>query len=213
MGKLINMTGQRFGRLTVKEYAGDSKWLCKCDCGNLVEIRTSNLTNGHTKSCGCLAREQSSVNGKKALMDLEGKEFGNLTAVKYDTAIKKWLCQCKCGNTCYVSQNNLLRGTRGTKSCGCISDLDKANKANMVDGTNLGALKSHKAFANSSTGIRGVCYSKARKAYVANIGFKGKQYVLTTSKDIQVCIAARKQAEKEIYGEFLEWYEQYKNEK
>lgn len=50
-----DLTGQKFGRLTVVEYLPDKhKWLCKCDCGNYKEIFTSKLTSLHTKSCGCL---------------------------------------------------------------------------------------------------------------------------------------------------------------
>ena len=49
-----NLTGRRFGRLTVIEEAGRDKWcnmiwLCKCDCGNEVEVISGNLTSGRTK--------------------------------------------------------------------------------------------------------------------------------------------------------------------
>lgn len=55
----INLVGQRFGRLTVKEFTGFSKWknslwLCVCDCGNEVIVIDHNLKTGGTKSCGCL---------------------------------------------------------------------------------------------------------------------------------------------------------------
>ena len=57
MPKRIKLIGQRFGRLTVLEEAerkGEkSRWLCKCDCGCTTIVATSNLTSGHTKSCGC----------------------------------------------------------------------------------------------------------------------------------------------------------------
>lgn len=66
MGKLIDLTGQRFGRLVVierKETAtsGHAKWLCLCDCGNTKNV-TSNQLRSHrgTKSCGCLQRERAS---------------------------------------------------------------------------------------------------------------------------------------------------------
>lgn len=54
----IDLTGQRFGRLVVKNFAGTSTgreaiWSCKCDCGKTVIVRGVNLRNGHTKSCGC----------------------------------------------------------------------------------------------------------------------------------------------------------------
>ena len=55
-----NITGQRFGKLTVLEYAGRRGrvhfWKCKCDCGNITTVCKSNLKNGHTTSCGCLVK-------------------------------------------------------------------------------------------------------------------------------------------------------------
>ena len=55
-----DLTGQRFGRLTVikkgKPYCSSAKWVCKCDCGSVKEIRQSNLIDGLSKSCGCMAK-------------------------------------------------------------------------------------------------------------------------------------------------------------
>lgn len=52
----IDLTGQKYGKLTVLEIAVDEvgkkkKWLCKCDCGNKIIVYGSNLRSGHTKSC------------------------------------------------------------------------------------------------------------------------------------------------------------------
>lgn len=54
-----DLKGKRFGRLTAVEYAGKSKWLCKCDCGNEVFVLASNLREDkpHTTSCGCYQKE------------------------------------------------------------------------------------------------------------------------------------------------------------
>jgi hypothetical protein len=60
--KLIDLTNLRFGRLTVKKYLGDIKWLCTCDCKNTVIVETSNLKRS-TRSCGCLARELLTTHG------------------------------------------------------------------------------------------------------------------------------------------------------
>ena len=54
MRKLINIKGKKFNKLKVKKYVGNSKWLCKCDCGNEKIVLGSNLKNGCVKSCGCL---------------------------------------------------------------------------------------------------------------------------------------------------------------
>ena len=53
MPKLNDLTGQRFGRLTVLERT-ELKWLCKCDCGNKKIVAGGHLVSGDTKSCGCL---------------------------------------------------------------------------------------------------------------------------------------------------------------
>lgn len=49
-----DIVGQRFGKLTVLKYNGNSIWTCKCDCGKESNVTTSHLKSGHTKSCGCL---------------------------------------------------------------------------------------------------------------------------------------------------------------
>lgn len=72
--KLIDLTGKRFGRLTVlrqapsrtiitlhpngeKTYCVKTYWLCRCDCGTEKEIESQSLRIGNTRSCGCLRRE------------------------------------------------------------------------------------------------------------------------------------------------------------
>jgi group I intron endonuclease len=62
LGKFIDLTGQKFGRLTVIEYMGSNRyrvsmWLCKCDCGKEKTIHGGHLKDGSIKSCGCLKRE------------------------------------------------------------------------------------------------------------------------------------------------------------
>ena len=49
-----DITGQKFNMLTAIKYAGNQKWLFLCECGNCKEIKTSAVTNGLTKSCGCI---------------------------------------------------------------------------------------------------------------------------------------------------------------
>ena len=56
--KLIDLTGKKFGRLTVVEQHDRKgkhiRWTCKCDCGNIVHVMGQHLRSGRTKSCGCL---------------------------------------------------------------------------------------------------------------------------------------------------------------
>lgn len=124
----IDLTGQRFGRLTVL-YRDDTKpkghghrayWICKCDCGNIKSVESYHLRNGDTKSCGCLQKEKSH---EANFQDISGQRFGFLVPL-YPTGEKKWRktiwhCKClNCGGTIDVIHSNLTSGD--VKSCGCI---------------------------------------------------------------------------------------------
>jgi hypothetical protein len=71
MSKSIkNILGQKFGKLTVVRFLETKRrndnpksyftayWLCKCDCGNSIELSLGTLTSGNTQSCGCMWREK-----------------------------------------------------------------------------------------------------------------------------------------------------------
>lgn len=65
MSRLIDRQGERFGRLLVVAEGRianrrRSYWICRCDCGNEVEVRTDSLTSGKTTSCGCYQRDELS---------------------------------------------------------------------------------------------------------------------------------------------------------
>lgn len=60
-----SLIGKKFGRLTVVDNAGKSKyggrlWLCECECGNKITVQTAQLNNGRKRSCGCLQKEKAS---------------------------------------------------------------------------------------------------------------------------------------------------------
>ena len=72
MGKIIDLTGQRFGRLVAlalvpKEIKHDTTrqafWLCQCDCGNKHISGSKSLRNGDTRSCGCITKERLTKHG------------------------------------------------------------------------------------------------------------------------------------------------------
>lgn len=63
-----DLTGQTFGKLTVLQKDNNIgervKWLCKCECGNLIAVQANNLKSGHTHSCGCINSLGEQIIGK-----------------------------------------------------------------------------------------------------------------------------------------------------
>src|SRR5579862_9724966 len=71
MPALIDLKGQRFGRLIVLKEAGRSAkrgsalWFCRCDCQNTTTVDGSSLRRGLTRSCDCLKRERVAERARK----------------------------------------------------------------------------------------------------------------------------------------------------
>lgn len=88
MSKLNDLTGQKFGRLTVIEQAETInhrvRWKCRCDCGNECIVNKSSLLSGGTKSCGCLHKE--------IVAELGRKNKGNKKHNNYDMTGKYGKC-------------------------------------------------------------------------------------------------------------------------
>lgn len=98
---LKDLTGQRFGKLTVidrmeSDKHGHARWRCRCDCGNYKVVFATNLMRGFTVSCGCLNKESTA----------KGREKQRNIAHAYDTNIGK------IENTEKPNKNNKL-GIRG----------------------------------------------------------------------------------------------------
>lgn len=78
-----DLTGQRFGRLTVikrvKNYRNaHASWECQCECGNKTAVLSSNLGASQTTSCGCLAREITSLRGRANKLPKGEASFNSL---------------------------------------------------------------------------------------------------------------------------------------
>ena len=129
MGKIKDLTNKTFeSGITALEFVEIKNhaayWKCKCHCGNLFIARGVDLTNGHTKSCGCTRNKKIKEIGQKSehkIKDLTGQRFGKLVALKPTDKRSSdrcviWECQCDCGNIVYLSSHVLKQGQI---SCGC----------------------------------------------------------------------------------------------
>lgn len=199
-----DLTGLRFGRLTVcgaTEKRSTNRyilWRCQCDCGNLVEVGRDKLLSGGTTSCGCGQKPQRK--------DYLGKRFGMLTVTGYagkKGGVHYWRCRCDCGNLAEVSQSNLQSGQ---VSCGCIQSQRPG--LHFVDGTFVEGIQSQTRSKANRSGVRGVYFNKKRGKWIAQIMFKGKCYYLGGYAQIEEAAKARRRAEEETFGNFLQWYQE-----
>lgn len=131
---VVDLTGKRFGKLTVIRRYGYTKgknrkyitWLCRCDCGNEV-VRTSSHLKAGYESC-CDSCNNSVPN------DLTGKKFGRWNVLKRASNHKRqstYLCKCDCGTEKIVLASSLIQGL--SVSCGCYH-IDKLKEQQTTHG-------------------------------------------------------------------------------
>lgn len=127
----VDLSGKTFGRLTVLYRTDDRisksgrhlvRYMCKCLCGNFVEVDAQELRKGSTISCGCYQKETNSVTKCKIHV---GDKFGKLTVAEKmpskhygRSTMSRWKCNCECGSSVIVFGGSLLRGQ---VSCGCVN--------------------------------------------------------------------------------------------
>lgn len=119
---LIDLTDKKFGKLTMlhkdeEATSGKAKWVCRCECGNIVSVLSDSLRSGKTKSCGCSQFQYE--------YDLTGQEFGFLLVLEptINKRIKsnetRWKCLCQnCGRTVEVG-SYWLRHSNPYGHCKC----------------------------------------------------------------------------------------------
>lgn len=231
MGNFIDLTGKKFGRLTVVErtenYISPSgkksaQWICMCDCGNpnQIIVTTSNLKRGNTTSCGCIQKERASkANKKYNKYDLSG-EYG--VGYLSNTNEKFYFDKCdydKIKDFCWLSDGTYIVSRKGNKTIRLnmlIMDTIGAGSNILVDHIN------HDKFDNRRCNLRivdtqknamnkkildsntsGVTGVRFEKGkWVARIKVNYKQIWLGAFNEKKDAIQARKEAEEKYFGEY-----------
>ena len=122
-GSFIDISGQRFGRLTVIDRAAPyvyqgkpfASWNCLCECGRRTVQRADQLRHGKVSSCGDISHRES------RRVDLAGRRFGRWLVVELCPGkgpVTRWICRCDCGEVRDVAANMLRNGD--SRSCGCL---------------------------------------------------------------------------------------------
>lgn len=152
MGRIKDLTGQKFGRLTVirdsglRASNGNVKWECLCECGNICYKIGSSLKSNHVQSCGCYLKDWLKENHIK---DVTGQKFGKWTALERtnelgDAGSYKWICQCECGTIKKVDLHSLTSGR--SLSCGCLKSKGEEKIAQSLSKLGINFIKEYTGF-------------------------------------------------------------------
>ena len=182
--KRVDITGQRFGKLTVIESAGvyrspsgkhhEIKWRCLCDCGNSAVVNGSNLRTGHTTSCGeCKVFFRRggymigvAKNGREFSFDLDDFE----TVKRYEwTVADSGYVEAHVERRTLRMHRLLLDVDKGEYVDHINGDKTDCRKHNLRISTNRQNLGNKNVGKNNQVGYKGVGYDKRRGLYYAYI--------------------------------------------
>lgn len=227
--RLKNLAGQKFGRLTVLNYADNYKWNCLCDCGNKTVVSTSNLKLNKTKSCGCIQKKSISNIGKNnkkyneydlsgeygigytSNTDSEGRNYFYFDLEDYDL-IKDYCWSFGSADVVnsgsygkHIMLHRLIMGVLDNNNV----DVDHI-KHNRYDNrksqlrivTNSQNQMNKGIRSNNTSGVTGVYWVKSRNEWLAIITKDNKTHNLGYYKNKEDAIKARKEAEEKYFGEY-----------
>ena len=125
MGKIDDLTGQRFGLLTVETMVpercgGYVQYACRCDCGQIIFANGKQLKRGTKKGCpDCVASSCSRD------VNLVGMQYGELTVLERLETRKdgraQWRCACSCGIQSVIFKKIFVVSRHKKKAACCVS--------------------------------------------------------------------------------------------
>lgn len=155
-GKSINLNGKRFGNLTVlycTQHVNNSYyWLCKCDCGKLLSVRSDALRSGNTTSCGCSRVISAHYRKERNIKNTIGNIYRNSIVIEHVEGMEHeeckqhttfFKCKClKCGNIFISNLSNLRKNKRknGCPQCTMEESVKNKRKKNDISGQRFGKL-------------------------------------------------------------------------
>ena len=227
----LDLTGQKFERLFVKGLAyvkdGRTFWTCICDCNPNKEIiiKGKYLTNGETKSCGCLNLERITQMGKDNKKYNDYYIKNNIVYVRFSNCNEEFLCDIEdwnyAKNICWYKNNTgYARGELDGKMVlfhNYIFDIDTDSDIEIdhIHGNRLDNRRSELRicnrnknalnkglYKNNTSGVTGVSWHKQQNKWSAYIQIEHKNIHLGLFNNFDEAVNARLMAEQKYFKEY-----------
>jgi len=229
---LKSIIGEKFGRLTVigKIKAGDTKdyktrYICVCDCNNknIIKVPSYKLKSGHTKSCGCLAKERIikfnkdtkkkyntydllgeygigyTEKGEEFYFDLEDYDLIKNYYWGYDT--NDYICTCFDKRILYL--HRLIMNPLDDEIIDHINHIVYDNRKNNLRICTISQNFYNKIITNRNTsGVKGVSWNTKREKWIAQINVDKQNIYLGSFGNFEDAVKIRKEAEIKYHREF-----------
>lgn len=235
MGKPQNLLGKTYNNLTVvkrglSDNHGRTRWWCKCNCNNpeLVLVEAYNLKSGHTKSCGCLNKEQASKMGKNS-KKFNRYDLSNDFGIGYtdkdepfyfdldDYKLIKNYCWCYSDKGYVVTHSDCGIRTSMHRMVMHVTDPyiqidhiyhinhdNRKSELRLADNSKNQMNKSIQK--NNSSGVTGVYLHKPSNKWVARVNINEKETHLGSFDNFNDAVEARIIAEEKYYKDFAYRY-------
>lgn len=198
--------------------SGNKQWKCRCQCGNIVDVTTSNLRSGNTKSCGCYRDICRSVKKYNKLIKEDDHYVGfasnNNTRFLFDACDYELVSKYTWREDAYGYLVTDICGTRSVRMHRLLLDADSKvvdhingdthdnRRCNLRQADYSTNQMNRKSGSNSLTGFKGVTFSKDKGKYFARITKDGRKYFLGYYDSIEDAINARIVAENSMFGDY-----------
>lgn len=228
MGKVDDLTGKRFGHLTVlrrdEEAKGKPRWLCQCDCGNKKIVSSDSLRRERVKSCGCYRKKfignisqkgtnEYRVENGKVFVKLPNTDMEMITDPDIWEKAKKyhWCFNCHYYATGWINElkRQVMFHVFAFPDCpvGMVHDHIDGNGLNNTRENirfvfQADNCKNKSISSRNRSGQSGVHWKEDKKKWCANITVNGRKIHLGYFSDKIKAINARKQAEVKYFGEY-----------
>lgn len=210
MGKFIDLTGQRFGKLVVLSQAKTHiqpngkkvvMWIVRCDCGKEFSTQGLGLRGGTTKSCGCYNKQRT-----KEAQTTHGQSRTRLYTIWQ--GIKQ-----RCYNQNSINYSNY--GGRGITVCDEWNEFEPFYEWSMINGysshltidrinpdgnyepsncrwVDMSIQEANKRLLKSNTsGYRGICWDKENNKWAVSVTVHGKNNKIGRFKSLKEAVDAR----------------------